>query len=98
MLCWQGPGTRYCAGRIQCCAGRVQEFDLLPLGLGLLPRQVGPSILTSRQLLEAAWYYAKKAAGLRQPAFQPRFSEGVQHFLIHAGGAKVQPLALGLAG
>ena len=51
----------------------------------LIYAQVGPSLLTPRQLLQAACYYA---CG-RLASFRPRFSEGVQHFLIHAGGAKV---------
>lgn len=52
--------------------------------------KIAPHILTSRQLLEAACYYVLKylGRGSTEP-YMPCFAEGVQHFLIHAGGAKV---------
>ncbi len=46
--------------------------------------------MTWTQLLQAAVYYASRALGkVHKAPFQPCFVEGVQHFLIHAGGAKV---------
>ena len=60
--------------------------------------QVGASLLTPRQLLQAAWHFGTKPIRSRKAAgsaagsgqFRPSFAEGVQHFLIHAGGAKVR--------
>lgn len=57
--------------------------------------QAGAHLLTWWQLLQAAWYYIQKYMGLSPAPFKPSFAAGVQHFLIHAGGALLAT-ALGL--
>ncbi|KAJ9526545.1 hypothetical protein QJQ45_017686 [Haematococcus lacustris] len=52
---------------------------------------VGPYVLTPRQKAEfAANWVRRRLLGPQAVApYQPRFSGAVQHFLLHAGGAKV---------
>lgn len=49
--------------------------------------KVAPWVLTWRQLGEAAANWVQKAVlKAKVPAYRPCFAEGLQHFLLHAGG------------
>eukprot|EP00798_Chlamydomonas_sp_ICE-L_P015298 gene15298-21383_t len=51
---------------------------------------VGPKILTVRQKAEFAVNWVQRQMyGDKVPSYVPKFNQSVEHFMIHAGGAKV---------
>ncbi|KAF8071135.1 CUT1 [Scenedesmus sp. PABB004] len=59
-------------------------------GLSMAMFKVAPSILSVGQIAAyAATEASRRLLGSKAPPYKPRFAECVDHFLIHAGGAKV---------
>eukprot|EP00878_Enallax_costatus_P025025 GHUV01026745.1.p1 GENE.GHUV01026745.1~~GHUV01026745.1.p1 ORF type:complete len:231 (+),score=90.46 GHUV01026745.1:292-984(+) len=53
-------------------------------------QKIAPKILTTGEIIKyAATEIQRKVLGKKMPAYKPQFTKCVEHFLIHAGGAKV---------
>lgn len=53
-------------------------------------QKIAPKILTAGEIFNyAATEVQRKILGKKMPAYKPQFTKCVDHFLIHAGGAKV---------
>lgn len=58
-------------------------------GLTKAMTKIAPRIMTWRQVAEYLVHCYRQKMGQTQEAYVPNFMEGLQHILIHAGGAKV---------
>lgn len=59
-------------------------------GLTIAMQKIAPRILTAGEIAKyAATEVQRKVLGKKMPAYKPQFTKCVDHFLIHAGGAKV---------
>ncbi|GIL44643.1 hypothetical protein Vafri_2162 [Volvox africanus] len=84
---WYGPDAEGLNG-IYLGLNVVKEASK---GLTLAMTKVGPKILNWDQIAAFAWNHIQRKV-LKKPGVEPYtpcFSECIQHFLIHAGGAKV---------
>ncbi len=77
------------------CVSTQDVVTEAPRALTAAMKATAPHIMTWRQILAflERWMQRKvaKARGLSPPPpYTPLFNEGVKHFLLHAGGAKVR--------
>lgn len=76
LMCSTFTGLTFACGLAVCCSVAMQK--------------IAPRILTTGEILKyAAIEVQRKVLGKKMPAYKPQFTKCIDHFLIHAGGAKV---------